>query len=80
MRLLTQELLALEDEMGVVSTALSEEELSKCIRISLYKPFHMKEWRMRDNLCLDDTKCSICQVIVFQVSFVYCYLTLLGII
>lgn len=56
-----EELLALEDEMGIVSTALSKEELSKCLRISIYKPLHMKEGRMRGNWCLGDTKCSICQ-------------------
>ncbi|KAF5797877.1 putative transcription factor C2H2 family [Helianthus annuus] len=56
-----EELLALEDEIGVVSTALSEEELSKCVNISVYKSLHVKDCRMRGNWCLDDTKCSICQ-------------------
>ncbi|KAL8216521.1 hypothetical protein R6Q57_023358 [Mikania cordata] len=56
-----EQLLVLEDEMGVVSTALSEEELSKCLRISVYKPLHIKECKMRGSWCLDDTKCSICQ-------------------
>nr|XP_043613108.1 E3 ubiquitin-protein ligase MBR1-like [Erigeron canadensis]XP_043613174.1 E3 ubiquitin-protein ligase MBR1-like [Erigeron canadensis] len=56
-----EELLALEEEMGIVSTAVSEEELSKCVRISIYKPLCMMECRMRDDRCLDDTKCSICQ-------------------
>ncbi|KAI3687330.1 hypothetical protein L1987_81025 [Smallanthus sonchifolius] len=56
-----EELLALEDEMGAVSTALPEEELSKCLRISEYKPLHIKECKRRGSWCLDDTKCSICQ-------------------
>ncbi|KAI7741050.1 hypothetical protein M8C21_021794 [Ambrosia artemisiifolia] len=56
-----EELLALEDEIGVVSTALSEEDLSKCLRISVYKPVNTKECRMSGDWCLDDTKCSICQ-------------------
>ncbi|XP_071726377.1 uncharacterized protein [Rutidosis leptorrhynchoides] len=56
-----EELLALEEEMGVVSTALSEEELSKCLRISTYKPLHMNKRGIRGNCCLDDTKCTICQ-------------------
>ena len=63
-----QELLALEDEIGIVSTALSEEELSKCVRMSVYKPLHTNEPRMRDDWCMDNTKCSICQVI-FQTIF-----------
>ncbi|GJZ01513.1 E3 ubiquitin protein ligase MBR2-like protein isoform X1 [Tanacetum coccineum] len=56
-----EELLALEDEIGIVSTALSEEELSKCVRMSVYKPLRTKEQRMRDDWCMDNTKCSICQ-------------------
>ncbi|KAI3707240.1 hypothetical protein L6452_25582 [Arctium lappa] len=56
-----EELLALEEKMGIVSTALSEDELSKCLKISLYEPLHMKEYRMKGSWCLDNTKCSICQ-------------------
>lgn len=56
-----EELLALEEKMGIVSTALSEGELSKCLKISLYEPLHMKECRMKGSWCLDNTKCSICQ-------------------
>lgn len=55
--------------MGIVSTALSEEELSKCLKISIYKPLHMKEQEMRGDWCLNDTKCTICQVIFLQVSY-----------
>ncbi|XP_076926522.1 uncharacterized protein LOC143589721 isoform X2 [Bidens hawaiensis] len=56
-----EELLALEDEIGVVSTALSEEELSKCLKIGVYKPLHINECKLRGDWCLNDTKCSICQ-------------------
>ncbi|XP_076929782.1 uncharacterized protein LOC143594335 [Bidens hawaiensis] len=56
-----EELLALEDEIGVVSTALSEEELSKCLKIGVYKKLHINECKLRGNWCLNDTKCSICQ-------------------
>nr|DAD45787.1 TPA_asm: hypothetical protein HUJ06_004017 [Nelumbo nucifera] len=33
-----EELLALEEKMGTVSTALTEEELSKCLKRSFYEP------------------------------------------
>nr|GEU88193.1 E3 ubiquitin-protein ligase MBR2-like isoform X1 [Tanacetum cinerariifolium] len=56
-----EELLALEDEIGIVNTALSEEELSKCVRMSVYKPLDTKGPGMRDDWCMDNTKCSICQ-------------------
>nr|GEW31460.1 E3 ubiquitin-protein ligase MBR2-like isoform X1 [Tanacetum cinerariifolium] len=52
-----EELLALEDEISIVSTSLYEEELSKCVRMSVYKPLHTKEPRMRDDWCMDNTKC-----------------------
>lgn len=58
--LLLQELLALEEKMGTVSTALSEEELSKCIRKSVYE----SDEKMRHSLGAEDNKCSICQVII----------------
>ncbi|XP_023737146.1 probable E3 ubiquitin-protein ligase HIP1 isoform X1 [Lactuca sativa] len=56
-----EELLALEEEMGIVSTALSEEELSKCLKISIYEPLQIKESRTKISWCLDESKCSICQ-------------------
>ncbi|KAJ9555988.1 hypothetical protein OSB04_010602 [Centaurea solstitialis] len=56
-----EELLELEDKMGIVSTALSENELSECLKISVYEPCRMKEWRRKGSWCLDNTKCSICQ-------------------
>ncbi|KAI3453961.1 hypothetical protein Pfo_010624 [Paulownia fortunei] len=56
-----EELLALEERMGTVSTALSEEVLLKCIRRSIYQ-VTTSEVRVtglvEDG---DDIKCSICQ-------------------
>ncbi|XP_042481712.1 E3 ubiquitin-protein ligase MBR1-like [Macadamia integrifolia] len=57
-----EELLALEEKMGTVSTALTEEALSKCLKRSFYTPASL------DTVCVDcgdddgdDVKCSICQ-------------------
>jgi len=55
-----QELLALEEKMGTVSTALSEEALLKSLQSSIYRPNDES-----DDICQnkdDDVKCSICQV------------------
>ncbi|XP_072953272.1 uncharacterized protein [Typha angustifolia] len=54
-----EELLALEEKMGTVSTALSDEELAKCITRSI----HMSASFSPEitSYILDDTKCSICQ-------------------
>nr|XP_029118606.1 E3 ubiquitin-protein ligase RLIM isoform X2 [Elaeis guineensis] len=48
-----EELLALEEKMGTVSTALPEEALSKCLKRSIYMPARTG--------CEEDVKCSICQ-------------------
>lgn len=56
-----EELLALEEKMGTVSTALSKEDLSKCIKISMYESLQLEDGRMRDALGSEDIKCSICQ-------------------
>ncbi|KAI3692457.1 hypothetical protein L6452_32273 [Arctium lappa] len=56
-----EELLVLEEKMGTVSTALSEDELSKCIRISIYESSQLEDGRMRCSWGADDSKCSICQ-------------------
>lgn len=48
-----EELLALEEKMGTVSTALPEEALSKCLKRSMYMP--------ASTGCEEDVKCSICQ-------------------
>ncbi|KAM3295472.1 hypothetical protein ACQJBY_038015 [Aegilops geniculata] len=52
-----EELLALEERIGYVSTALSEEQFAKCIRRRLYRPVAAKGNRS----VIDDIKCSICQ-------------------
>ena len=61
-----QELLALEERIGYVSTALSEEQFAKCIRRRLYRPVAAKGNRS----VIDDIKCSICQVkFIYMQSF-----------
>ncbi|KAK4422402.1 putative E3 ubiquitin-protein ligase HIP1 [Sesamum alatum] len=56
-----EELLALEERMGTVSTALSEEALPKCVRRSTYQttPSEVRVAGLGDDG--DDIKCSICQ-------------------
>ncbi|KAL5974039.1 hypothetical protein ACLOJK_030701 [Asimina triloba] len=54
------ELLALEEKMGNVSTALSEEELAKCLQRSCYVSSASMEQGYPGHGD-DDTKCSICQ-------------------
>lgn len=56
-----EELLVLEEKMGTVSTALSEEELSKCIKTSIYDCSQLEDERRRSTSGADDSKCSICQ-------------------
>ncbi|XP_010421335.1 PREDICTED: E3 ubiquitin-protein ligase MBR1-like [Camelina sativa] len=54
-----EELLALEEKMGTVSTALSEEALLKSLKSSIYLPTDES-----GDICVnkdDDVKCSICQ-------------------
>ncbi|KAL9249461.1 putative E3 ubiquitin-protein ligase HIP1 [Drosera capensis] len=56
-----EELLALEERMGTVSTALTDEELDKCLKKSTYQ---MTCPDLRTIGCKgngDDVKCSICQ-------------------
>ncbi|XP_056174669.1 E3 ubiquitin-protein ligase MBR2 [Syzygium oleosum] len=50
-----EDLLALEERMGTVSTALTEESLVKCIKKELYHPTASASGQN------DDVKCSICQ-------------------
>ncbi|XP_010526271.1 PREDICTED: E3 ubiquitin-protein ligase RLIM-like [Tarenaya hassleriana] len=50
-----EELLALEERIGSVSIALSEEAISKCMERSIY------QITVSDNVSKDDAKCSICQ-------------------
>ncbi|XP_076910668.1 uncharacterized protein LOC143568379 [Bidens hawaiensis] len=56
-----EELLVLEEKMGTVSTALSEEELSKCIKTSVYESLQSENEKTKHALCAEDSKCSICQ-------------------
>lgn len=52
-----EELLALEERMGTVSTALTEEALSECLKTSIYESASPKDTTWEK----DDVKCSICQ-------------------
>ncbi|KAM7459688.1 hypothetical protein LguiA_036682 [Lonicera macranthoides] len=56
-----EELLALEEKMGNVSTALSEEALINCLKRSIYQPLSPEEGTMEITGDGDLTKCSICQ-------------------
>lgn len=50
--------------MGTVSTALSEESLSKCLKKSIYEDENVRCEGEEE----DDVKCSICQVL-FYINF-----------
>ncbi|KAK3134471.1 hypothetical protein QOZ80_6AG0549630 [Eleusine coracana subsp. coracana] len=54
-----EELLALEEQIGSVSTALSEEQFVKCVNRSVYKARNRE--RELNSIVVDDVKCSICQ-------------------
>ncbi|ONK69573.1 uncharacterized protein A4U43_C05F24390 [Asparagus officinalis] len=54
-----EDLLALEEKMGTVSTALSEEALAKCLKRSSYVPACQVPGVSTHGE--DDVKCSICQ-------------------
>ncbi|KAF3447647.1 hypothetical protein FNV43_RR12834 [Rhamnella rubrinervis] len=57
-----EELLALEERMGSVSTALTEEALSECLKRSTYQLASPEDaCRGSDDGHNDDVKCSICQ-------------------
>lgn len=56
-----EELLALEDRMGNVSTALPEEALSECLKRNSYQPSPSDKAAESCNENMDDIKCSICQ-------------------
>ncbi|PIN05030.1 hypothetical protein CDL12_22432 [Handroanthus impetiginosus] len=56
-----EELLALEERMGTVSTAVSEEALLKCVRRSIYQSTPSEESVSGSGKDGDDSKCSICQ-------------------
>ena len=54
-----QELLALEEHIGVVSTGLSEEAISKCVKLRKYAPSPSCVNPIPEDI---EIKCSICQV------------------
>ncbi|TYJ30141.1 hypothetical protein E1A91_A06G114900v1 [Gossypium mustelinum] len=56
-----EELLALEERMGNVSTGLSEEALSKCLKKSIYDTASSEFANVSYEGEKDDVKCSICQ-------------------
>ncbi|MBA0810729.1 hypothetical protein Gohar_002689 [Gossypium harknessii] len=56
-----EELLALEERMGNVSTGLSEEALSKCLKKSIYDTESSEFANVSYEGEKDDVKCSICQ-------------------
>ncbi|XP_022750384.1 probable E3 ubiquitin-protein ligase RHG1A isoform X2 [Durio zibethinus] len=56
-----EELLALEERMGTVSTALSEEALSKCVKKIIYEATSSEDANVSCEGEKDDVKCSICQ-------------------
>ncbi|KAL0324025.1 UNVERIFIED_CONTAM: putative E3 ubiquitin-protein ligase HIP1 [Sesamum calycinum] len=58
---IAEELLALEERMGTVSTPLSEEALSKSLRRSIYQTTVSKLQITESVKDEDDIKCSICQ-------------------
>lgn len=75
---LLKELLALEERMGTVSTALPEEALSKCLKRCCYMPTAL--FPGLAGCGEDDTKCSICQVFLIpgyssSRKFLYCFTT-----
>ncbi|WCJ30516.1 RING/U-box superfamily protein [Euphorbia peplus] len=56
-----EELLALEERMGTVSTALTEEALSDCVKTSIYDSGSRKNKSSDLSEEKNDTKCSVCQ-------------------
>ncbi|KAJ1420128.1 Zinc finger, RING-type [Sesbania bispinosa] len=70
-----EELLALEERMGNVSTALTEEALSECLKRSFYQSSPSGEAAESCNEDKDDIKCSICQeeyVVADEVGSLQC--------
>ena len=58
--------------MGNVSTALTEEELSKCLERSIYYTLPTEPETVDSAGVDDDVKCSICQVHILH-SLKDCY-------
>ncbi|KAK8550611.1 hypothetical protein V6N12_039311 [Hibiscus sabdariffa] len=55
-----EELLALEERMGTVSTAIPEEALTKCLKKGIYET-SLEDANVSFKGEVDDIKCSICQ-------------------
>lgn len=53
--------------MGTVSTALTEESLSKCLKRESYQKINCSN-EVAALVEKDDVKCSICQVIVGHID------------
>lgn len=66
MLLYEQELLALEERMGTVSTAVPEETLAKCLTMTIYQNPSLELGINEHGNDEDEIKCSICQVVVFS--------------
>ncbi|KAL5559386.1 hypothetical protein UlMin_035597 [Ulmus minor] len=56
-----EELLALEERMGTVSTAVPEEALSECLKRSIYQSMPLEDVAVEVIGNKEDVKCSICQ-------------------
>lgn len=56
--------------MGTVSTALTEEALSKCLKKESYQKAKYDD-EAATVVEKDETKCSICQVIVYTILIFY---------
>lgn len=54
-----EELLALEEHIGSVTTALTEEQFTKCVNQSVYEA--RNSYRDVSKIAADDVKCSVCQ-------------------
>ncbi|XP_061344734.1 uncharacterized protein LOC133290639 [Gastrolobium bilobum] len=70
-----EELLALEERMGTVSTALTEEALSECLKRSIYHSEPSHDAAESSNEDKDDIKCCICQeeyVVADEVGSLQC--------
>lgn len=52
--------------MGTVSTALTEEQMTKCLKRITYACALVPGITSHDN---DDAKCSICQVLYYSLVF-----------
>ncbi|KAK9099859.1 hypothetical protein Scep_023289 [Stephania cephalantha] len=62
-----EELLALGEKMGTVSTALTDEELSKCLKKSCFRAAPPEAGSVGHGN-EDDVKCSICQETMYIIS------------